>query len=314
MNIKIIILGSNGFLGKNLKNLFKNENDSKNIKLIFVNKKELDVSNKLILDSFFNENKPDIVINCCGVVGSSEMNKNNDQLHIFNENTILNINILDCCKVHNVKKIIMFSTYRIINNKCNVESYDESNFHQYFHFNEQYNNIGYLLSKHVLDMQIKILQKDSKIIVTSLILPNIFGINDNFCNDGKIIPSLLFKFKDAIIKNTNIYIKCNENNKVNLIYIDDLVNIIKECCINKNINGNMIVFNLNGTMAIKDLTDIIKSITNFKNKIIFENSLDNIDSKMIIPNINKFNSFFPKFVFTEIHYSLSQTINYYFSL
>lgn len=312
MNIKILILGSNGFLGKNLKNLFKN--DSKNIELLFVNKIEVDVTNKLMLDSFFKENKPDIVINCCGVVGSSLINKNYDQLHIFNENTILNINILDCCKMHNVKKIIMFSTYRILNNKSDVEFYDESNLHNYFHFNEQSNNIGYLLSKHVMDMQIKILQQNTEIIVTCLILPNIFGFYDNYCNNGKIIPSLLFKFKDALMNNTNIYINCNENNKVNLIYINDLINIIKECCIDKDINGNMIVFNPNGTIDLKQLTDLIKSITNFENNIIFENPLDNKDSKMIIPNTDKFKSFFPKFVFTDIPYSLSQTINYYFQL
>jgi nucleoside-diphosphate-sugar epimerase len=208
----------------------------------------------------------------------------------------------------------MFSTYRILNNKSNVESYDESNFHDYFHFNEQSNNIGYLLSKHVMDMQIKILQKNSEIIITCLILPNIFGLNDTFCNNGKIIPSLLFKFKDAIMKNTNIYINCNENNKVNLIYMNDLGKIVKECCFDKDINGNMIVFNPNGTIDIKQLTEIIKCITNFENQIIFDNSLDNKDSKMVIPNTDKFNSFFPKFVFTDIRYSLNQTIDYFFSL
>jgi nucleoside-diphosphate-sugar epimerase len=312
MNIKILILGSNGFLGKNLKNLFKNL--SNNIELLYLNKQELDISNKLKLGSFFEENKPDIVINCCGVVGSSEINKNNDQLYIFNENTILNINILDCCKLYNVKKIILFSTYRLLNNDFNIDSYDESNFQNYFHFNEKYNNIGYLLSKHVMDMQIKILQKNSNIIITCLILPNIFGLNDTYCNNGKIIPSLLFKFKHAILNNTNIYINCNENNKVNLIYINDLVNIIKECCIEKDINGNMIIFNPNGTVDLKKLTELIKSITNFKNKIIFENPHDNKNSKMAIPNTFKFNSFFPKFEFTDISYSLCQTIDYYFSL
>ena len=56
MNIKILILGSNGFLGKSLKNLFKN--DSKYIDLLFVNKSEVDISNKIELDSFFKQNKP----------------------------------------------------------------------------------------------------------------------------------------------------------------------------------------------------------------------------------------------------------------
>jgi hypothetical protein len=67
-------------------------------------------------------------------------------------------------------------------------------------------------------------------------------------------------------------------------------------------------------MNIKQITELIKSITNFKNNIIFECHLDNKDSIMVIPNTFKFNSLFPEFLFTDIPSSLVPMIDHYFQL
>ena len=45
MNIKILILGSNGFFGKNLKKSFKN---NYNYQFIFIERKDVDILNKWI--------------------------------------------------------------------------------------------------------------------------------------------------------------------------------------------------------------------------------------------------------------------------
>jgi nucleoside-diphosphate-sugar epimerase len=313
IKIKILILGSNGFFGKNLKNLFKFK-DEDNIQLLFAERADVDISDKVKLEKFFYNNKPDIVINCCGIVGSSELNKDNNQLYIFNDNITLNINILHCCIVYKVKKLIIFSSYRLLNDNSDIISYNEEDINDHFTFNPECNNVGYLLSKHVMDMQIKLFQKYYKTSVVCLILPNIFGSYDNFCINGRIIPSLLYKFKNAMDNNNNVYINCNNDNQVNLIYINDLVIIIKECCLNKDINGNIIIFNPNGIINLKQLTEFIKPLMNFKNDIIFNSLYKNVNTAMIIPDISKFNNFFPNFVFSDLESSINETINFFYSI
>lgn len=306
--IKILILGSKGFIGKNLKNLFK---FNENIQLLYVERTDFDISNKDKLNNYFNIHKPEIVINCCGVVGSSESNKDNNQLSICNDNIILNINILECCKNHNVIKLIMFSTYRLFNDNSDIISYNEYTINDHFSFNIESNNIGYLLSKHVMDMQIQLFQKYHTTCVICLILPNVFGMYDNFCINGRIIPSLLYKFKTSIINNSDILINSDDQNKVNLIYIKDLVNIIHQCCLNNDISGNIIIFNPDGIINLKQLTEFIKPIINFNNSIIFNNT-NNLEKNMIIPDIGKFNKLFPNFVFTDLLSSINETIEHYF--
>ena len=77
--IKILILGSNGFFGKNIKKLLKNIN----YEFLCIERKKIDILNKEQLDKVFISFDPSIVINCAGMVGSSESNKDNDQYDIL---------------------------------------------------------------------------------------------------------------------------------------------------------------------------------------------------------------------------------------
>lgn len=301
--IKILILGSNGFIGKNLKYLLQ-INDNYVIQCI--ERKDIDIMDKHKLNTFFSYNKPSIVINCCGIVGSSELNKNNNQLSILNDNIVLNINILECCQKYNVSKLIMFSTYRLFNNNELIEEEDNN----YFTQDINSSNIGYLLSKHLLNIQLKLFQKYYNTKILCLILPNIFGLFDNFCINGRIIPSLICKLKHAKDNNTDLFINSNSNNTVNLIFINDIIYFIKESIIN-NINGNIIIFNTNGTINLKDLTCLLKKLCNFNNNIIFESEEITDESNMIQPTMTKFNEFFPNYKFHNLEESLLQTINYF---
>ena len=321
MNKKILILGCNGFFGKTLKKLLLPENPH----LLFIERKDINLLEKKDMSNYFKIHKPEIVINCCGVIGSSELNKENDQLSILNDNLILNINILDCCRENNIYKLFLFSTYRLINTSTskiplnesiNINTYNENNIHKYFNFHPEGNNIGYLLSKQIMDMQIKLLNQKSKTNVICLILPNVFGKYDNFCSNGRIIPSLIHKFQNAINNNTNVNINCSGKITVNLVYINDIFKIIKKSIESESeiISGNILVFNPNGTLDLDELTQNIKSLTNFKHEIYFNNDNDNEPYPHPHPDTSKFDSLFPGFIFSDVKSSLLETINYFFSL
>ena len=94
MKKKILILGSNGFIGQNIKNLFNNENHLNKFTIFSVSRTEMDVMQKEKLDTFFDEIKPEIVINATGIVGSSLKNSSLNEYEIFSNNQIMQTNIL----------------------------------------------------------------------------------------------------------------------------------------------------------------------------------------------------------------------------
>lgn len=301
-NIKILILGSNGFIGKNCKYLLKN---SKYI-FYYAERQELDISDKPKLNIIFEKFKPDIVINCCGIIGSSVSNKEIEQFSILNKNLILNTNILECCKTYFVKKLILFNTYRLFSNNI-IDNYTEE--HLLYNFNITNDNVGYLLSKQLMDIQVKLLNNcDTKMKIITLILPNIFGKYDTFSVNSRIVPAIIVKTSIAKTQDTDICINANENTQVNIIYVNDIVNIINNCIQDDDINGNIIIFNTKNIVTLKELSYCIRDLTNFKNKIIFNNDLEYKKSNLMNPDISKFNNYFKDFVFTNLNYSLKETI------
>jgi len=316
MNIikkKILILGGSGFFGKNLKYLL----ECINYEFIFLNRNDIDVLNAEKLDTVFDTINPDIVINCCGMIGSSESNKSLKQTDILNLNLILNINIFDCCKKYAVEKLIVFSTYRILMKHVSSD-FDEEYINEYFYTDLKNNNIGYLLSKSIMDSQIKLLVNESDIKITCLILPNIFGLFDNFCMNGRIVASLIYKIHNAKLDNTDLFIESNSQTIVNIIFINDIIKIIKEC-IYTDINCNIIILNPEGTLTLQELTNKLSEIMNFNNKIYFNdlktyNKLDNnfVNSKLT-SNLTNFKKYFHNFTFTPILHALQETVTYFIS-
>ena len=307
MNIKkkILILGSNGFFGKNLKKLLK----CSDMDLYYIERKDVDILDKEKLMLIFSNITPDIVINCCGLIGSSESNKFLNQFTILNTNLLLNINILECCDKYNVKKLITFSTYRLFMNV--EENYNEEDININL---KNENNIGYLLSKSIMNIQIKLLKKKSTIKIICLILPNIFGLFDNFSVNGRIIPSLICKLHLANKQNDDLFIHSNSNVLVNIIFIDDIVKLIHHS-IYENIEGNILVFNEDSTFNLLEVTQQLSKIMNFKNKIYFEdcekNNVD--DAKIMKPNLSTFQKNFTNFKFTNVSIALQKTVEFFYS-
>jgi len=297
MEKKILILASTGFIGKNIKKYLENK-----YTIFSLNRKDVDFKNQELLELHVREINPEIVINCSGVVGSSVKNKKCHDFDILNENIILNSNILNACKKLNVKKIILFSSYRLFGENIH-ENYDENDIQK---CDIKY-NIGYLTSKKILDTQINLFMREYKIDITCLLMTNIFGCNDDFSINGRIVPSIIANIKQHVHNNSDIIINANKNTLVNLVYVDDISKIVELCILQENISGSILVFNKNGTIMLEKLTNIIASIFNYKKNIIFTDDTCIVNNNIMKPNLGKFNYFFENFRFTELEKALKIT-------
>jgi len=215
----------------------------------------------------------------------------------------LNSNVLNACKNLNVKKLILFSSYRLFDENIH-ENYDENDIQK---CDIKY-NIGYLTSKKILDTQIKLFMKEYKIDITCLLMTNIFGCNDDFSINGRIVPSMIANIKQHIDNNSDMVINTNKNTLVNLIYVDDISKIVELCVLQENISGSILVFNKNGIITLENLTNMLANLFNYQKNIIFtENNTTSSINNIMKPNLGKFNYFFENFTFTELEDALKIT-------
>ena len=294
---KILILSTNSFIGKNIKQYLENK-----FTIFCLNRKDVDFKNQELLQLYITEIDPDIVINCSGVVGSSTKNQKLHDFDILNENIILNSNILNSCRNLNIKKIILFSSYRLFGDDIH-ENYDENDIQK----SDIKYNIGYLTSKKILDLQIKLFVTEYKIEIVCLLMTNIFGCYDDFSINGRIVPSMISNIKQHTTDNSDLIINSNKHICVNLIFVDDISKIVELCISKENINGNIIVFNKNGIITLERLTNMISDLFNYKKNITFNNDTILNDTNIMKPNITKFNQFFENFEFTELQKAIKIT-------
>ena len=306
---KILILGSNGFIGKNLKNNLKNSDEDTNYEFIYLTKEKIDLKNKMALKNYMEWKKPNIVINASGVIGSSLLNKEKNEYIIFNENILILMNILDCCQETKVEKLILFSTYRLFGDDVR-ENYHEDDIHNTI----IKNNVGYLESKRIQNTQMELFLKYYKMKIVCFIMPNVFGEEDQFINNGKIVPSFITKIKNAKRKDENLYIDAFSKNKVNLIYVKDIVNMVKHCIQQEDecLVGNILIFNKKGILEIGELAKKLSKIIDYKGTIEFKDdsnfNLKQEEDNIMKPDLSKMECFFPNFEFTDINEALQMII------
>lgn len=302
--LKILIIGSNGFFGKNIKILLQN----KNCEIICLDRKMVDVLDKVRLNQMFQEIKPDVVINCCGIIGSSHSNKEKNQLDILNTNILLNMNILECCNIHSVQKVILFSTYRMVSQDIKP-FYNEQDLN-FINLNDNQINNGYLMSKKIMQIQSEILkQMNNSMQIITFILPNIFGCYDVFIPNGRIVASLITKIT---AQNTDdIHIHSHPDTLVNIICINDIVRLLDICIQSTVINGNIIIFNHKNTMSLEQLANKIKVLTNSGKQITFDSQLSYDHGNSMNPDTSKFESIFSNFEYSDSDDCLKETIDFY---
>lgn len=290
--LKVIILGSRGFFGKNFIEYY----NKINLYNIFYDNL-LDIQNSIALDEYVNNIKPDVIINCAGIIGSSSMNI--DDTTIFNSNLIINQNIFEICKKYN-SHLILFSTYRLFSQEIE-DNYNETDYIK----SNITNNFGYLYSKKCMNIQIEFYRKYFSI--TCLYLTNVYGLYDKYCINGRIIPAIIYKLNNF----NNIQINCCKNTEINLIHIHDVIKLVDISITNK-INDTIIIFYENNTFSIRYIIDFLCNIKNIQKNVNY--TIDESIKKIKKPNQTKFKKYFQNFVFTDMKEGIKNTFEYYKNL
>lgn len=102
---RIVVLGSNGQLGKTLKSVIKKDSNQ----YIFYSRQELDITDKETLKSVFLDHNFDFCINCAAYTNVEEAERDTNKAFLINANGVNNI--AKVCSTYNVKLIHVSTDY-----------------------------------------------------------------------------------------------------------------------------------------------------------------------------------------------------------
>jgi UDP-glucose 4-epimerase len=303
MKKNILLLGGNGFIGKNLIKEFLSTNNYNIIVFDKNNKFPEDKLNNFIkyyngdfscletLERIFKDNKIDIVFHLISTIIPSSSNEN--IIHDIDKNIKPTIKLLNLMKKYKVKKIVFFSSggtvYRtppsLPYKKFNEESVTNPiclygiiklTIEKYLYFYKHFYNIDYLILR----------------------VANLYGEN-HFSNKQGFINIALKK----IINKEPLLIFGDGSNIRDYIYIKDFTRIIK-LLIERNIFNEVINIGSGEGHSINEIIEIIKRIEN--NFIIKKMPTRKFDITNIVLDTSKLKKII-NFTPTDIELGIKET-------
>ena len=262
MKKKILIAGQDGMVGKAILRLIKKKNS---FSIINCRRKDLDFTNQKLVEKWFKKNKPEIVINAAGRVGGILDNSTyqSDYLYI---NTMIGLNLINSSLKYNVKQLINLGSAciypKVVKQPIKEDSLLSSKLEK--------SNEGYAIAKITCLKYCQYLKKKYKKNFISLQPANLYGEGDNFdLKSSHVLPALVKKFviaKKNKLKTVEIW--GSGKQKREFLNVNDLASAIV-FLLTKKIKEDYINIGSGEQVSINKLALIIKKITSYNGRIIF---------------------------------------------
>lgn len=258
---KIYIAGHRGLVGNAILKELENQGYEN---LIFRTHKELDLTNKIEVERFFEEEKPEYVFLAAAKVGGIQANKNFPVEFLYQNLEIQNNVIMSAYK-NKVKKLMFLGSSCIYPKFCPQPMKEE-----YLLSSElEPTNEAYSIAKIAGLKLCEYLRKEYGVDFISVMPTNIYGPNDNFdIETSHVIPSLIRRIHEAKIKNIpEVIIWGSGSTKREFMYVDDLVKAIVFVMENYS-EEKFINIGTGVDITINELANLIKEIIGYEGKLI----------------------------------------------
>jgi GDP-L-fucose synthase len=300
-NTNVAITGGSGFVGKSLQ---KKISDCGFKEVRIIRSKEFDLR---ILSNAINAFKGvDFVIHMAGITGGIEFTKKN-QGSVYFDNITITTNVLESCRVNNVKKIVS------VGSVCSYPKFPKIPFKEediWSGYPEEV-NAPYGLAKKMLIVQGEAYKNQYGMQSQVLLVTNLYGPEDTFQKDkSHVVPAIIVKFSDAIKNNKKEVVLWGDGTPTrDLLFVDDLSDSLISTLLS---NSTMSPINIGSgnEISIKELSLLIRDLMGGSFDIIWDTSKENGQPRRVL-NIQRAKDeidFSPK---TSVKDGLMKTINFY---
>ena len=286
MNLKdkIYIAGHKGLVGSAIVRCL----ESRGFKnLLIRSHKDLDLTNQVEVNNFFNKEKPKYVILAAAKVGGIYANNAFPADFIF-ENIMIQANVINASFKNKVNRLLFLGSTCIYPRDADQPMKEEALLSGV----PEPTNEPYAIAKIA---GIKLCESFNRQYGTdfrSVMPTNLYGINDNFHpKNSHVIPALMRRFHEAKLKNLDDVVVWGTGSAMReFLYVDDmaeasifLLELDKE---KYQSSTRPMLSHINvGTgmdISIKEVAETMKDIVGFKGKLSFDTSMpDGVPKKLI---------------------------------
>ena len=285
---KIFIAGHKGMVGSAILRLLNDQD----VEIITKDRTELNLLNQVSVQNFFENEKIDQVYLAAAKVGGIYANITYPANFIY-ENLMIQNNVIHNAYLNGVKKLLFLGSSCIYPRNINKPIKEEDLLSGKF----ESTNEAYAIAKIA---GIKMCESynrqfcDKGIDFRCIMPTNLYGPGDSYHKDNShVIPGLIRRFHDSKINNDKfVKIWGTGKPKRDFLFVDDmaaasvfLMNISRDIYL-KNTSQNCSHINAGSgsDLSIRELSEMIKEIVEYKDEIIFDETKPDGNPKKILDN------------------------------
>ena len=277
--LKYALFGSAGMVGSSIYRILI----KKGYKKIFnPTRKELNLLDLSSVESWFSEQKPDVVILCAAKVGGIYAN-NTQPADFILENLKIQTNVIEASWRFNVKKFLFLGSSCIYPKHANQPIIEE----ELLKGELEPTNQWYAIAKISGIKLCEALKKQYGFNAISLMPTNLYGPGDNYDEmNSHVLASFIRRFHKAKMeKSESVTCWGTGTPRREFLHVEDLGNAILFVLENWDIKSDLIPLNLNGEtlshlnvgtgkdISIKELANLVAEIIGFKGTIKWDKSM-----------------------------------------
>lgn len=262
---KIYIAGHRGLVGSALVRKLEAEGYAN---LVVRTSAELDLRRQEQVERFFEREKPGYVFLAAAKVGGIWANSTYPGQFIY-ENLVIQSNILECSRVHEVKKLLFLGSSCIYPRDCSQPIREE-----YLLTGPlEKTNEAYALAKIAGIKTCQAYRAQYACNFISVMPTNLYGPNDNYdLQNSHVLPALIRKFHEAKVKGEPFVTLWGTGSpRREFLHVDDLA----DACLflmNHYDEGDIINIGTGEDLAIRDLAEVVKRIIGFEGEICWDST------------------------------------------
>ena len=262
---KLLILGSKGFLGKNVLKLVEEKNEYNLLQLR--GKEDLDLTKDNLFSEYLSKNQVDYVINCSAFVGGIAYGYDYPA-ELLSKNTMMASNIYEACYKNNIELLV-----NPISNCAypkNQTLYEEENFWDGAPHESVFE---YGFAKKFFVALGNAYYKEYKFSSANVVLSNMFGPHDHFDEKkSHALGALVKKIYEAKVNQIDTVEIWGTGSPIReWLYVEDGADALIKSL---NLKDGSYFFNIgvNKGMSIENLATLIAKTIGWEGKFIFDKS------------------------------------------
>jgi len=272
---KIYVAGHRGLVGSAILRRLEAEG-CKN--LVLRTHKELDLTDQSAVRSFFERERPEIVVLAAAKVGGILANSTHPGEFIY-ENLMIQTNLIHCSQKLEAKRLLFLGSSCIYPKLAPQPMKEE----YLLTGSLEPTNDAYAIAKIAGVKMCEAYNQQFGTNYLSVMPTNLYGPGDNFdLANSHVLPALIRKFYEAREKGANeVVVWGSGSPRREFLYVDDMA----EACVHilglpdtiydeivKNMKPCLINIGMGKDITIKELAELVKEIIGFTGKIVFDTS------------------------------------------